>query len=238
MLAQLDQMRDALLDRLDMPVQHGRVGGDAEIVRGAMHVEPVLLAHLGLEGLVMNTIVEDFGAAAGHAVHPRVAQCGQHLLDAHARLADAGEVNDLDCGESLQMHVRAAGLDRAAHVGVVAEGQLGVQPADDVGLGRAALVGLGGHLDDLVNRVFVAVRDSLRVARKRPIKRAKLTAQHAIIRVVDVPIDIVERFASMQPFANGISQFAQRKYVARAIERQAVLAVETLRSAHLCANGL
>ena len=50
---------------LDVAVEDGGVGVEAEFVGGAVDIEPDVGADLALEGLIVDAVVEDFCAAAG-----------------------------------------------------------------------------------------------------------------------------------------------------------------------------
>ena len=89
---------------LDVAVEHGAVGADAELVRGAVHADVVGAAELLVGDLLAHGRAERLGAATGHGVEPRLAQRDEHVGPRH--LLDAGDVRDLDRGERLDVHVR------------------------------------------------------------------------------------------------------------------------------------
>ena len=80
-LAQADEMVDAVLGLLDVAVEHGGVGVQAEAVGGAVDVEPAFGRGLGAADLVADFGMEDLGPAAGQAAEAGVNELGQDLLD-------------------------------------------------------------------------------------------------------------------------------------------------------------
>ena len=66
-LAQLAQMIDALLERLDVAVEHRAGAAAAHLMPGAMHLEPFLGGFFAAADLVAHTGIENLRAAAGDA---------------------------------------------------------------------------------------------------------------------------------------------------------------------------
>ena len=91
---------DALLARLDVPVQHRDVRAHAEAMGRAMDLEIALGAALVVRDLPAHALGEDLGAAAGQRIEPGRHQLAQHLLVGHA--VQIREERDLDGGEALQ----------------------------------------------------------------------------------------------------------------------------------------
>ena len=133
-VAQHAEMVDAVLDRLDVAVEHRAVGADAELVRDAVDVDPLAAGELLLGDRRAHAGAEHLGAAAGHRVEPRLAQRDEHV--AHGHLLDARDVRDLDRGERLDVHLRMPRLEAAEHLAVVGEPRLHVEATDDVELAR------------------------------------------------------------------------------------------------------
>ena len=95
-----------------------------------------------------------------------------------------GEVGDLAGRERLDVHVGRQLLERAHHLEVVLERQVGVLAADDVDLGDAADgQGLASLVHDLVDREGVGVGVALVVA-----EGAEQAAVAAHVGVVDVAV--------------------------------------------------
>ena len=146
--AQADQVVDAMRGLLDVAVEHGRVGAQAEFVRLAVDAQPLGGVGLVLADLVAHLGVEDLGAAAGQAAEAGVLELGQQV--ARRPAGQPGEPVPLDRRVRLQVQPRMGLVDDADDVQIPLVGQLVVQPADDVQLGGAAALGLGGALEDLL----------------------------------------------------------------------------------------
>src|SRR6266545_4524698 len=80
LLAEAQQMIDALLVRLDVAVQHGAVRRNAEPVRGVVRLEPEVGMLLARRDQSAHPVREDLGTAAGKRTQPGVPQRAQHLL--------------------------------------------------------------------------------------------------------------------------------------------------------------
>ena len=98
-------MVNPLLRRLHVPVEHCGIRENAEAVSRAMNIKPFVGSHFSLEDFIVNAIVEDFGAAAGHAAQAGFSQCREYFANAHVR--DAGKMHDLDRGECFDSQIRA-----------------------------------------------------------------------------------------------------------------------------------
>ena len=206
-MAQLDEVRHALGGSFDVAVEHGRIGVDTEAVGGAMDFEPFVGADFSFEGFVMHAVVEDFGAAAGHAAQAGFTKGGQNVADAHA--GDAAQVNDLDGGEGFDVELGAGGANAAEHVEVVIEFEPGVEAADDVDFGRAGVGGFSRGRDHLLDGHFVrALFAALAV------EGAELAREGAHIGVIDVPVAVVKNLVAVKPAADEIGETADAVDVA------------------------
>ena len=74
MLAHEVEVVHALLDGLAAAEHHGGGGAHAQLVRGAVHVDPLLGAALQAADAVADVVVENLGAAAGNGIEAGVAQ--------------------------------------------------------------------------------------------------------------------------------------------------------------------
>ena len=85
LLAQAKDVVDALLVRLDVPVEHRAVRRDPEAVRGVVHVEPDLGRLLARRDEPPHAVGEDLRAAARKRAEPGRLELAQHLLVREAR---------------------------------------------------------------------------------------------------------------------------------------------------------
>src|SRR5688500_9638843 len=70
---------EALRESLHVPVEHRRVGIDAQSMSRAVNLEPLVGPDLSLEDLVVNAVVENLGAAAGQRAQAGVAEGGENF---------------------------------------------------------------------------------------------------------------------------------------------------------------
>ena len=102
------------------------------------------------------------------------------------------------------MQLREFAFERREKIGVVLEGKFGVQPADDVQLGRTFGDGVAGDLDAFVHgmRVRTFLPGTL-------VESAELTVGDADVRVVEMPVDVVIRRQAVLAAADGVGQLAE-----------------------------
>ena len=105
-LAQPDQVVDAVPRLLDVAVEHGRVGAQAELVGLAVDADPVVGVGLVLADLVAHLGMEDLRAAAGQAAQAGVLELGQQV--ARRPAGQPGEPVPLDGGVRLEVQPRDA----------------------------------------------------------------------------------------------------------------------------------
>ena len=149
-LAQADQVIDAVPGFLDVAVEHGRVGAQAELVGLAVDAQPFAGVGLVLADLVAHFGMENLRAAARQTAETGVLELGQQVARRPAR--QPGEPVPLDRRVRLEMQTRMGLVDDADDVEIPLVGQLMVQTADDVQLGGAAPLGLGGAIAESARR--------------------------------------------------------------------------------------
>ena len=151
LLAQAQQVVDALLVGLDVAVEHRALRRDPHLVRGVVDVEPLVGMLLARRDQVAHAVGEDLGAAAGHRVEAGVLQLAQHLLVRAA--LELRDVVDLGRRVELEMDVRQRRLQLAEELGVVLEVDVRVLAVDHVDLGEPEQLVLRDRvLDELVAR--------------------------------------------------------------------------------------
>ena len=80
---------DAMLECLAHAEHHGGGGAHAQLVRGAMHVDPVFGQALQAGDLVADFVVENFRAAAGNGIEPGIAQAANGVAQVEMPLYSA-----------------------------------------------------------------------------------------------------------------------------------------------------
>ncbi len=224
-------MLDAFFFGLDVAVEHGGVRGQADLVRGAGDVQPLLAADFVVADDFAHARIENFRAAAGQRIHAGVLERQQRIAD--GQFGDAREIADLDHGEGFQVHGRAALLEAAHHVQEIFEGQIGMQAADHVKFGGSFAHALFGALPDFfegegvgAGRVGIAAEG------------AEFAMGHANVGGIDVAIDVEVADVAVALLANVVREPAEGEQVGRAVERQAVGGVQALAGQDLRGDGL
>ena len=162
------QMIDALLHRLDVPVEHRDVGAHAEPMRGAMDGEIAIAVALVVADLPAHARARRSRRRrpAASRGRPRASSIEHPLV---AQPVEIGKERDLDGGEALQVNVGTNRLQAAQQILVVVERQLGMQAVDDVDFGER----LVGALAELVEHLLDAHRVRAGIVRAQPRERAE-----------------------------------------------------------------
>src|SRR5471030_836225 len=229
-LAQANQVIHAVLRVLDMPVQHGAVGAQPQLVRRARRFNPLVAVDLVVADDAPHPLVEDLRPAARQRIHAAVAQPFERLSD--RKLAAPRQVRDLHHGEGLQVYLREPLLQAAQHFAEPVQGQLGMQAADNVKLRDRLAPAFPRLLPHLFERHGIGLGIPHPLA-----ERAQPATGHAHVRRVDVPVHVEVSGVPVQPLANQVGQVSQRQNVAAAVERQAIVEREPLARLDLAANG-
>ena len=103
------------------------------------------------------------------------------------------------------MHLRKALLEAAQHLAVPVEGQLRMQPADDVELGDRFAPALARAMPDLLERHGVGLGISRLLA-----ERAEPAAGDADVGGIDVAVDVEVGDVAVQPLAHQVGHVARR----------------------------
>ncbi len=199
--AQLDQVIDAVRVVLNVAVEHGAIGAQAELVRGARGFDPIVAIDLVIANDASDGWREDFGAAAGQRIHAGIAQALQGFADADLRAAR--QICDLDHGERFQMDVGEARLEAAQHLAIPIEGQLGMQTTHDVELGDRFGVTFARALPDLFDRHGVGFGIAHALA-----EGAEAATGDADIGGIDMAVDVEIGGIAVQALADQVSQVA------------------------------
>ena len=221
--AQPEQVVDALLVRLHVPVEHRAVRRDAERVGVAMDVEPLVGVLLAGRDEPPHSVGEDLGAAARQRPEPRGLQLAQHRL-----VRDAGELRHvvhLAGREELQVDVRQRVVELRDDLDVVAEVDVRALAPDHVDLREPGQLALAHRvLDELLRGVRVRARLLLGDG-----EGAELALHAADVRLVEVEVlDEEDAVVPAAPATREVGELADRQQVVRLEEREAVLRVEAL----------
>ena len=215
-LAQPAEVIDAVPGLLDVAVEHRGVGAQAELVRLAVDAEP-----LGGVGLVLADLIADFGmknlrAAAGQTAQARVLELGEKV--ARRPAGQPGEPVPFHRRVRLEVQPRMRLVDDADDVQIPFVRQLMVQTADDVQLGGAAALGLGGALQDLLVGHDVAL-----FAAQVGAESAEGAAVDADVGRIEVRVDVVIGEIAVLALADDVGQFAEREQVGALVKENAVV---------------
>ena len=120
-------MFDALPRRFYVPVHHRRRGRQAEAVRGAHDVEPLVGVRFAGRDSPPHPVVEDFGSGSGQRVESRVDQPSQRRF--RVQPADPGDVEYFGRAERMQSDLRIARFQLPEQVFVKIDPQFRVQAA-------------------------------------------------------------------------------------------------------------
>src|ERR1017187_199254 len=177
------QVVHALLDGFAAAEHHGGGGAHAELVGGAVNVDPILHPALQAADALAHGVVQNFSAAAGDGVEAGIHQALNRVAQAEA--ADLGDVDDLRGGEAVQVDTEAL-LDAAEQVFVPLDLEVGMQPALHENAGAAEVDGLLNLLVDSLVGEDVAFGVA-----HGPVESAEAAELGTEIGVVDVAIDDV-----------------------------------------------
>jgi hypothetical protein len=121
---------NAVLDRLDVTVEHRGVGLQAGLVDLAGKLEPAVGVAFVVADPGARRLGKDLGTAAGTRIHSRGVQFIDHVLVRH--LVEPCKKIELDHRQCLDMKLWKLTFQRREKIGVVLKGKLAVQAADDV----------------------------------------------------------------------------------------------------------
>ena len=222
-IAQREQMIHALLERLDMAVEHRRVRADAELVRRPLHGEPLRRRRLVRTETAPHAVGEDLRAAARNGLEPRlIAQAREHL--SHGEPARLREMRDLDAREPLDIELWERLVQRAHDIEILLERPGRMQPRDDMQPREIRIAHRVAHDGD---RLRLRHRISARVLRIPP-ERAELAAARADIREIHMTVHIIiDDIAALAP-AHRIRQSAEPGDVVTVEQTDAVRARQAL----------
>src|SRR5207302_1195952 len=106
---------------------HGGGGAQADLVRRAVHADPVFGQALEAGDLVADFVVENLGAAAGDGIESGIAQAENGVPN--AELAVFGDGDNLGGGVAVQVNPGKTLFNSAQHLLVPVDLQVGMQTA-------------------------------------------------------------------------------------------------------------
>ena len=180
----LDQVLDALARRLDVAVHHRGRRGQSESVGRAHDRQPAV--GVGLSGRYgpPHAVIENLGPGSGQRIEAGVHQPAQRRLVVER--ADAGDVGDLGCAESVQLQRGIKPLELAEQVLVKVDAELGMQSALQQQLVAPQSKRLVDFPHVLVDRRHIGPFPVVRLA----VEIAELAARDADVRNIDVAVDL------------------------------------------------
>ncbi len=196
-----------------------------------MDVQPVYGRGLGAADLLANFGMEDLSTSAGQAAQPGLDERFENIV--HGPAGDLAKPLDLHGRIGLDVNLGGGFSDPAHDVEVIFEGQLVMEPADDVQLGRAACAGLPGAVDDLV----VVHHIGSILAHIGP-KCAEVARVNTDVGGVDVRVDVVIAEVPIAPLADQVGHRAQREEVVRVLQRQTIFEAQALAGLDFLADQL
>src|SRR5271156_4816927 len=120
-------MIDAVFVIFAYAEHRGRGGAHADLVGGAVNVDPVVGQALQAGDFVAHFVVENFGAAAGDGIESGIAQAENGVANAEA--AVLGDGDDLRGGVAVQVNLRKTLFDSTQHFFVPVDFEIGMQAA-------------------------------------------------------------------------------------------------------------
>jgi len=178
------EMIDAVLQFFAAAKHHRCRGAQAETMRGAMHVFPIVARALKSRDFGTDFVVENFRAAAGNGGEARIHETKNDILD--TELTDFRHAQNFRRRKAVQMYLRIALLDGAQKIFVILDLQIRMQAA----LEQDAVAAELEHLFDLAVN-FLEGKDVALFRADRAIERAEGTILRAEVRVIDVAVDLV-----------------------------------------------
>ena len=173
---------------LDVAEHDRRRRADADGVRGAHHLEPLLGVDLVGAEDGAHLVVEDLGGGARHAAEPGLFQLTQVVGE--RPLHRRGALPDLERRERVHVDLGLRGLHGAQDVEVPLAGEARVDAALQTDLSAAALPRLDRAPRDLVD--VEQVGRTAQILGEAPLReRAEAALEVADVGVVDVPADDV-----------------------------------------------
>src|ERR1700722_2640833 len=214
---------------LHVPVKHGRIGAQAQFVRRASGLNPLIAIDLVVADDMPYTVGEDLSTAPRQGIHTCVFHPGERF--GNGEFGATRQVGHFDHGEGFDVHLGKALLKARDQIKEILKGKIGMQTADDVELRHRLAVAGGCGLPGLFESHGVGAFGALLAA-----KGAKPACGYANIGRVDMPVDIEVSKVAVHALAYVVGQPAHCQNVLRTVERDALVEIETLARQNLFGN--
>src|SRR5581483_3044694 len=203
-LAQLTQVIDALLERFDVAVKHGAGAAASHSMPGPMHIQPLRGCFFAAADLITHLGVENFRAPAGDRAQSILAQKVKRVPDRHFENS-LREMPDLDRSESFNMKIRVESAQSAKKVQIPLFLETGMESPDHMNFCDSERQGIRDRPNNFVGGMLKSMGVTLLRG-----KGAKLTREHADVRVIDVAIVNVSRKIAVFSFPHHVGHHAER----------------------------
>ena len=154
---QSHQVIHAIFFGFQVAVQHGAVTLQADLMRDARRLNPLVTVNLVIADNAANPFGEDLRAAARQGIDASGFQTLQRFADGN--LAALGKIGDLHHGERLQMHLRVAFFQTADHLAKPIRGQFRVQATHDMEFGDCLAIAVSGARPDFLQATSCRRKD-------------------------------------------------------------------------------
>src|SRR6267378_2942365 len=111
---QLQQVIDSILIVLDVSIEHGGIGFEADLMSQPRRVEPLVAINLVIANDVPHAVGENLGSPARQRIHTRLFHLDERLT--YGKLRALCKVGDLYHGEGLHVHLRETFLQSGNQV--------------------------------------------------------------------------------------------------------------------------
>src|SRR6185369_13886537 len=131
-IAKSNQVVHSFLESFNMTVKHRRIRPNAGLVNSTRHFQPAIARHFVSRNQRPRPLCKYFRAATGTTAHSRFTQSRDDPVERLFR--DLREEIELDHREGLEVNLWKPFTQADQQIGVIAEGKIRIEPADNVEL--------------------------------------------------------------------------------------------------------
>ena len=150
-ITQTQQVVYAVVDALDMTIEHCGIGVETRLVSLLVHLQPLCRGALLGAYLAPYNLIENLGTTTRNRLHTRLFEQLQALLNGESRLAN--HIVEFHRSKCLDTYLGHNLLDASNHLGIVVDIALGVYTSHDMYLGGTTLLASLDLRQDLLHRV-------------------------------------------------------------------------------------